>query len=158
MLRLVLGLAVILPAVAAQPATRSASPADDEQDVIAAAQSLFDAMLARDTTAALARLHPASVVVGVAPDGRVSTAPGPEWARGLALAPDGMRERIWAPRVEIDGALATLWARYDFHEGDRFSHCGTDAFQFVRDGAAWRLLVVTFTMEADGCEARAPSR
>lgn len=140
----------------------AAQPVDtDEQAVVAVAQGLFDAMQVRDTTAVLALLHPAAQVIGIAPDGAVQVIPGAEWARGLVGVTEELRERMWAPRVEVDGALATLWARYNFHVGDRFSHCGTDAFQFVRapapaGGAAWRLLVVTFTMEVDGCDDRTP--
>ena len=151
----------LAPNAAAQTATSGA----DEQAVVAAAQRLFDAMQARDTTAILGLLHPDAQIVAVAPSGAVRVSPGQEWARSLAGVAEELRERIWTPRVESDGALATLWARYDFHLGDRFSHCGTDAFQFVRDpapaqagGSAWRLLVVTFTMEVDGCPGRSPAR
>lgn len=149
-------LAGLLFALTLASSAAAQSAGDDEQAVVAAAQGLFDAMQARDTTAALALLHPSAQIVGIAPDGAVQVIPGAEWARGLAGVDVELRERIWAPRVEVDGAIATLWARYDFHEGDRFSHCGTDAFQFVRDGTAWRLLVVTFTMEVDGCDGRTP--
>lgn len=156
-------LAGLLIALALASSAAAQSAGDDEQAVVAATQALFDAMQARDTTAVLARLHPSAQVIGIAPDGAVEVIPGAEWARGLAGVAVELRERIWAPRVEVDGALATLWARYDFHLGERFSHCGTDAFQFVREpastqagGATWRLLVVTFTMEADGCAERAP--
>jgi hypothetical protein len=61
-------------------------------------------------------------------------------------------ERIWAPEVRIDGNMATLWAPYDFHLGRRLSHCGMDAFQFVREGGAWKLIAVTFTARTEGCE------
>ncbi len=152
-------LAAATPGIAAAqgtlrlPLPTPAPPAADTAAVVAAAQRLFDGMIARDSTALLAALHPDAVVVSVGADGRARVTPGRTWARGIAAAPDPLVERMDAPRVEIAGDLATLWTAYDFHIGARFSHCGTDAFQFARTDGAWRLLVVTFTRQMTGCAA-----
>jgi len=132
-----------------------AGPGAEGRAVVRTAQALFDAMEARDTTALRRLLHPEAQVIGVGPGGRVrAQTDGIEaWIRDVGGSEDVLRERMRTPRVEVAGDLATLWAPYDFHLGERFSHCGTDAFQFVRDGAAWRLLVVTFTVETEGCAA-----
>ena len=122
--------------------------------VIAVAQRLFDGMEARDSVALFAVLHPDAVIVPVGADGSAEVVPGRAWARSIAGAPAPLIERMTAPRVEIAGELATLWTAYDFHIGPRFSHCGTDAFQFARTGGVWRLLVVTFTRQREGCPAR----
>ena len=53
--------------------------------------------------------------------------------------------------------MATLWATYDFHQGERFTHCGIDAFDFVRSGGEWRIVALTYTVQTVGCET-APSR
>lgn len=58
---------------------------------------------------------------------------------------------MWSAEVRIDGGLATLWAPYEFHLGERFSHCGIDAFQFVREGGAWKMIAITFTRRTTGC-------
>lgn len=31
-------------------------------------------------------------------------------------------ERAWAPEMRIDGLIATVWTRYDFHVDGAFSH------------------------------------
>jgi hypothetical protein len=41
-------------------------------------------------------------------------------------------ERIQFDVVRIDGALAMVWAPYQFYYKGKFSHCGTDSFQLVR--------------------------
>ncbi|HYR11526.1 MAG TPA: lysozyme inhibitor LprI family protein [Longimicrobium sp.] len=124
-----------------------------EHEVVAAAESLFVAMLARDTTALRRLLHPRAIIVSVAEGGqgaRVRTVD--EWIPGVARNPEALKERIWDPEVQIDGDMATLRAPYDFHLGRRLSHCGVDAFQFVREGGVWKLIAVTFTVRTEGCE------
>ena len=139
---------------AAQTESPSAIVAPDSigQAVIETTQRLFDAMAARDSTALHALIHPDAQFIALLPNGRVQVRSDvPAWIRGVAGSPEPWHERMRSPRVEVSGALATLWAPYTFHHGETFSHCGTDAFQFVREGDAWRLIVVTFTIQPEGC-------
>lgn len=133
--------------------SRWAGGAAGEYEVVAAAESLFVAMLAPDTTALRRLLHPRALIVSVADGGqgaRVRTVD--EWISGASQNPEALMERIWDPEVRIDGDMATLWAPYDFYLGRRLSHCGMDAFQFVREGGVWKLVAVTFTRRTEGCE------
>lgn len=145
------------PPVAAPASGNSASV--DEQAVAATVQRLFDAMERRDSTALRMLLHPQATLVAVDTAGRVQRIPDAmAWARSIAGSPVPLVERMHAPRVEVAGALATLWADYTFHVGERFSHCGTDAVQLVRSGGAWKIVVVTFTRQQTGCPAVPPAR
>lgn len=131
------------PAGAEDPGDRSA--------VLQATEMLFSAMQARDTAALRRLIHPRALIVAVSDD-RVGVRTVDEWIPGVTRTPDVLTERMWDPRVEVDGNLATLWAPYDFHLGERFSHCGYDAFQFVREGGAWKMIAITFTRRTTGCE------
>jgi uncharacterized protein YecT (DUF1311 family) len=119
--------------------------------ILQTTDALFQALRERDTVALRTLLHPRAQIVSVG-DGAVRITTVEEWLRGLSRTTDVMRERMWDARIEIDGSLATLWAPYDFYLGERFSHCGTDAFQYVREGGAWRLIAVSFTRRTTGCE------
>jgi ketosteroid isomerase-like protein len=133
---------------------QTATPDSSVQAVVNTAERFFQAMAARDTTALLSVTHPDAVLIAVGTNGRAGVGTGSirEWIRDVARSPEPWRERFTeTPHVEVNGPLATVWSRYDFHIGEQFSHCGTDAFQLVRDGDAWRLLVVTFTVEMVGC-------
>lgn len=129
---------------------------DDEAEarraVIDATEALFAAMQEKDTTTLRRLIHPRAQIVAVSDDA-VGVRTLDEWIPGLTRSPDALVERMWNPRVEIDGNLATLWAPYDFHLGERFSHCGYDAFQFVREGGAWKMIAITFTRRTTGCDA-----
>jgi hypothetical protein len=60
-------------------------------------------------------------------------------------------ERTWAHEVRVDGNIAQAWMQYDFHIGERFSHCGVDAFDFVKIGDAWKIVQVMDTRRTTGC-------
>jgi hypothetical protein len=63
---------------------------------------------------------------------------------------------MWDPRVELSGDLAALWAPYDFHLGERFSHCGHDAFHLRRTGEGWQIVALSYTIRRTGCAAPPP--
>ena len=60
-------------------------------------------------------------------------------------------ERITFDVVKIDGDLAMVWAPYKFYVGDKFSHCGVDAFQIVRLKGEWKIQYLIDTRRREGC-------
>lgn len=127
-----------------------------ERDVIAAAQRLFDGMRARDTAMLRELIDPDVVIVSSreAADGlpTVRRQGVADFLRAVGgSAPGELRERMWSPEVRVDGAVATLWAPYDFHRGERFSHCGHDAFHFARVGGRWVVTALTYTVRLAPC-------
>jgi hypothetical protein len=61
-------------------------------------------------------------------------------------------ERITFDVIKIDGELAIVWAPYKFYLGDKFSHCGVDAFQLVRINNDWKIQYLIDTRRRQGCE------
>lgn len=61
-------------------------------------------------------------------------------------------EPIWDTDIKIDGNLAQVWTQYAFYFGDKFSHCGVDAFQLVRLAEGWKIFQATDTRKKDGCQ------
>jgi hypothetical protein len=82
----------------------------------------------------------------------ITAMPGAAWAGAVGRRPEPLVERIWDARVEVSGDIASLWAPYDFYVGGRFSHCGDDAFHYVREAGRWRLISVVFTRRQRPCE------
>ena len=118
----------------------------------------------KDTAAFRAVFEPGARLVGMRrrPDG-TSVVQSLPWERFAALAASDGRgpwvERAFAPEVRVRGPLAQVWAAYDFHFGDRFSHCGVDAVQLLRPPDGWRIVSIADTYETEGCPPRpAPSR
>jgi hypothetical protein len=89
-----------------------------------------------------------------APDGstRVVVLTGEQFI-SIATNANGpaLDEPVRNPRLSIDGDLATVWAEYQVRIAGAVSHCGYDAFQFVRAANEWKILSVADTFRRTGC-------
>jgi len=146
---LALGLSAILggPAAAQQEAEREA--------VMAPIRQLFDGMRRHDSAAVHQAFAPEGRLVMLdtrtgAPAIRVIL-PG-QFAAAVGRAQgDPWNEPIYDPEIRIDGSLAMVWARYDFLLGDKWSHCGIDAFMLSKLADGWRITQLADTRQQEGC-------
>jgi hypothetical protein len=156
-----LAAALLLPAaVAAQaPAAPAAPTAADRAAVMAVVTRLFDAMRASDSATVRAVFHPqallSSALVGRDGTPQVRIDSIGAFVRSIGGQHPLLDERISGEIVQIDGPLATVWTRYAFYLGDKFSHCGVDAFTLARTGADWRIVALTDTRQRTGCPEQA---
>lgn len=142
----------------AAPATVAAQDARGE--VMAVVKRLFDGMRAGDSAMVRSVFHPQVRMLTAATrqgkpvldietgaDGFVKAVGAPK-----AQAWD---ERIWNEKVQVDGALASVWVDYAFYLGEKFSHCGIDHFLLSRSEAGeWKIVELADTRRQEGCEAR----
>ena len=139
-----------------------AAPSNDQREVLAVVDRLFAAMRSRDTSQFRQIFEPGARLAGLRtrPTGEV-VVQSLTWERFAAFVASDKREwieRAFDPEVRVRGTLATVWAEYDFHFGDKPSHCGVDAVQLLRTQAGWRITAITDTYETSGCPTRgAPS-
>ncbi len=63
-------------------------------------------------------------------------------------------EKMPAKEVRIYGDAAVVTGRYTFHVGEKFSHCGANAFHLLRTAAGWKIANATTTIEAAGCDEK----
>jgi hypothetical protein len=82
----------------------------------------------------------------------VNASPMDGFIASIAGQSQGANERVFAPEVRIDGNLASVWTFYTLHVGERFIHCGYDAFQLLRVGDAWKIVNVADTRRTERCE------
>ncbi|MGC3944027.1 MAG: nuclear transport factor 2 family protein [Chryseolinea sp.] len=66
--------------------------------------------------------------------------------------PEKWYEETWNIRVTSDGALAQVWCDYAFYLGNKFSHCGVDAFQLFKDKGTWKIFHLADTRRSAGCD------
>lgn len=114
--------------------------------------AFFDAIAAHDSTALVGLMIPEAQAIALSEqEGTVQY----RWRKGtddasmLANTDAAFLERMWEPEIRVDGPLASVWTRYDFYVDKVFSHCGTDAFQLIRVGEAWKMVSVVYTTERD---------
>jgi hypothetical protein len=87
-------------------------------------------------------------------EARVQVTPVSDFIEALGRATEPWNERMFNPEVRIDGALASVWTAYDFHLGEKFSHCGVDAFHLLKTGAGWKIVSLSDTARREGCPKR----
>ncbi len=144
--------------VSAQTTTGGAADARAiEQAIRVPIDQVFDGMKARDTLMINSAFVPIGRLISVSDrDGvtRVTALAPADFARGLLRAPAGdLVERLWDYEFKVEGNVANVWAKYDFHIGDRFSHCGIDAFQLAKTLAGWKIVQIMDTRQTTGCTA-----
>lgn len=67
-------------------------------------------------------------------------------------------ERIYDAEIREDGGMATVWTFFTFHLGERFSHCGVNAFQVVRTADGWKISGLADSNRQTGCEVEGRTR
>ncbi|HEU4722630.1 MAG TPA: hypothetical protein VFS59_14820 [Gemmatimonadaceae bacterium] len=143
----------------ANPASR-ATPAltSDEREVLGVVDRLFATMRSKDTAVMRTLFEPGARLVGIRPrPSGEAVVQALTWERFAAFVASDRREwieRAWNPQVRVRGALATVWAEYDFHFGAQPSHCGVDAVHLLKTPAGWRIVGMADTYETTGCPAR----
>ncbi len=141
---------------ACQPAHDAQSVSEAEREaILAPIEALFTAMAARDAAAGAALIHNRGMGIAITADGpdtgAIRALPLSELVASFATAGPPVLERIWDAEIRIDGPLATVWAPYDFWLDGDLHHCGTDAFQLMREGDGWRVVNVAWTRRDEGC-------
>jgi len=138
----------------------SAQSAADRDAVLKPVNQLFDGMRKHDS---------AMVRAAFAPIGRLLNISDREGAiKASALSPDDFakavgrepasppwNEPIYDPEIRIEGRVATVWAWYDFILGDKWMHCGVDAFQLALLGDGWKITQIVDTRQTTGCKTPA---
>lgn len=151
---LTLAAASATPALA-QPAQ---TPGSDQAAVMAVVKRLFDGMRAGDSAMVRSVFDTRVRMVTVATrNGKVVTSiesSADNFAKAVGTPhAEVWDERIRNERVQIDGALASVWVDYGFFRGTTFSHCGVDHFLLTRNDAnAWTILELSDTRRTTGCE------
>lgn len=143
-----------LLALASAPAAAQSTEHDAAYQVVT---RLFDSMRARDTAAMRSAFVPNASMQSLTAGGvRFDAVDG--WISGIGRAPAGLvlDERLANPVVHVDGDLANVWVDYWFFAGDRFSHCGVDAFLLAKQAGAWKVFSVVDTRRTQGCPPAPP--
>jgi hypothetical protein len=146
---------MLILAIVAQASAPPPKGEGDRAQVIAAVQSFFDSMEKADAELARKILMPDARFFSAAErDGKVTVRPstGDAFIAGFSN-PNRAKalERMWDPEVRVQGAIAQLWTRYDFHSNGAFSHCGIDAFNLVKTDEGWKIASAMWTVERTGC-------
>ncbi len=134
----------------------------EEAAVIKTIETLFDAMRAGDSATLKSVFDPNAQMMTTFVDRqgnrRLHKGSLEEFAQQVGTPHDAVfDERIWSYKVDVDGLLASAWTEYSFYLGDKFLHCGVNAFQLFHSDAGWKIINITDTRRRSNCWEEAPS-
>ena len=120
----------------------------DGKAAIAVSDSVLAALSSGDSKT-LARLTLDSAVVGGAGlrDGveRLSLR---TWGLYIDRAGSStFTERGFDATARVQDRVAQVWMPYDLYIGDKWSHCGVDAFTLMKSEGRWRVAALIYTIE-----------
>lgn len=61
-------------------------------------------------------------------------------------------ERVLDYIVQVDGAMAHVWAPYEFWLDGKFHHCGVNSFQLLKQKNMWKIIYLIDTRRVEDCE------
>jgi len=146
----------VSPAAGQQSGQQAGQPGahqSDQQTIIERVTSLFDAMRTGDTASMRAMFAPQARMLGLDRQGELRSDPIDGWLASVGRAAPGtiLDERTSDYDVRTDGDIAQAWMKYVFYVGERLSHCGHNAFEFVRVKGTWLIVSVMDTRRTEGC-------
>ena len=65
--------------------------------------------------------------------------------------PEVWYEEIWNLKIQVDGDFAQAWCDYAFYVGNKFSHCGVDAFHLHKGKDGWKIFHLADTRRKENC-------
>lgn len=65
---------------------------------------------------------------------------------------DDLDERITIEAIHVDSNLASVFTPYSFYFKGKFSHCGANSFQLVKQNDEWKIQYLIDTRRKDNCK------
>lgn len=145
----------LLPALMLLAAPLAAQSQSSPDSIMAPIKRLFDGMRAHDSTLLRSAIIDGAVMMSGVPsaDGpqQVTFRPAEGFVTGASRPGEPWDEHIFEPVIQVDGGLATVWMRYNFHLGERLLHCGYNAFHLVHTTQGWKISMIADTRRTEGC-------
>jgi len=71
----------------------------------------------------------------------LTSEPAADFLKMIASVPksEKFEERLLSYKIQIDGAMAHVWAPYEFYINGKLSHSGVNSFQLFKDKSGWKI-------------------
>ncbi|GAB5563029.1 MAG: hypothetical protein Wins2KO_00920 [Winogradskyella sp.] len=60
-------------------------------------------------------------------------------------------EKLLSYSIQVDGNMANAWTPYEFWYNGKFSHCGVNSFQLVKEDETWKIIYLVDTRRRKNC-------
>ena len=77
-----------------------------------------------------------------------------EFVKSIASIPKDKKfeEKLLDFNIQVDGHMANAWTPYEFWYEEKFSHCGVNSFQLIKDDGAWKIIYLVDTRRQEDCQ------
>lgn len=112
----------------------------DQNAVKETVERLFVGMKSADTTIIKSVFADAAILQTITKNNTVKTDKVQDFVDSISkLSKNDADERIKFEAVYIDGSLASVFTPYEFYFKGKFSHCGANSFQLVKQNNIWKI-------------------
>lgn len=93
-----------------------------------------------------------AILQSIAKDGTVKNENVQEFIASVSkFSKDDLEEKIIVDAVHSDGGLASVFTPYSFYFKGKFSHCGANSFQLVKQQDEWKIQYIIDTRRKENC-------
>ncbi|UZT99456.1 nuclear transport factor 2 family protein [Chryseobacterium fluminis] len=124
-----------------------------KEEVQKPVEDLFLGMKNADSKLVSTVFTDTAIIQTVAKDGSVKTESVKDFIASISKAEKNeLDEKITVGSINIDGNLASIFTPYQFYLKDKFTHCGANSFQLVKQNNTWKIQYLIDTRRKENCE------
>ena len=135
----------------------TAAQVSENQGVQETIEAFFDAFHKQDAAALKQMVVEGVILQTIATDSlgnnQVQTEDFSAFIKSIESIPEKVKfkETIKSFSIQVDGAMANAWTPYEFHVNEKFSHCGVNSFQLVKQDLSWKIVYLIDTRRRLEC-------
>ena len=122
------------------------------QEIEQPVRTLFTAMKNADTELLKSVFSETAVLQTITKDGVKSEDINDFITSVSKMQKNDLDERIIIEGIHTDGNLASIFTPYSFYFKGKFSHCGANSFQLVKQNGEWKIQYLIDTRRKDNCK------
>ncbi|WP_284465044.1 nuclear transport factor 2 family protein [Chryseobacterium sp.] len=123
------------------------------KDIEKPIRNLFLGMKTADQELVKSAFAENAVLQTITKDGTVKSDSIQEFVASVSKFTKGdLEERIIIEAIHTDGGLASVFTPYSFYLKGKFSHCGANSFQLVKQNEEWKIQYIIDTRRKDNCK------
>ncbi len=123
------------------------------QDIEKPIRNLFSGMKNADPELVKSAFAEGAILQTIAKDGTVKNENVQEFIASVTkFSKDDLDERIIVDAIHTDGGLASVFTPYSFFFKGKFSHCGANSFQLVKQQNDWKIQYIIDTRRKENCK------
>ncbi|RLJ68832.1 putative lumazine-binding protein [Lacinutrix venerupis] len=121
-------------------------------------ETFFEGFHKQDSLIMKPLMHKSLILQTVGKDRGVvvelSTTKGSDFLKSIVSIPkeSTFQEKILSYNIQIDGNMANVWTNYEFWFNSKFSHCGVNSFQLIKQNNTWQIFYLVDTRRRENCK------